>query len=396
MMPTPESFAALWNLDPDVAFLNHGSFGACPRAVLEHQAMLRDRMESNPIRFMHRELESELDGARAALGAFVHAEPDDIVFLPNATTGVNAVLRSLRLAPGDELLTTTHVYGACYNALQFVAGNAGARVVVAPVPFPVAAESDVFDAILARVTTRTRLLLIDHITSPTALIFPVAKLVAELDARGIDTLVDGAHAPGMLPIDIAALGAAYYAANCHKWLFAPKGAAFLHVRRDRQANIRPLVISHGATSPRKDRSRFRLEFDWMGTDDPTAFLAVPAAIRFLEGLFPGGARELYARNHALALAARAALCKALSVPAAAPDDMIGAMASLPLPDAAPGVDFPDDPLQRALWEKHRIEVPTFPWPSWPNRCLRITAQAYNSLAQYETLGRVLAAELRAA
>jgi isopenicillin-N epimerase len=390
--------ALLWSLDPDVAFLNHGSFGACPRAVLEHQASLRDRLEREPVRFMIRELEAELARARAALGAFVHADPDDIAFVPNATTGVNTVLRSLEMAPGDELLTTDHVYGACHNALQFTAERARARVVVAKVPFPVASESDVIGPILESITARTRLLLIDHVTSPTALVFPVARLVAELGSRGIDTLVDGAHAPGMLPVDVTALGAAYYTANCHKWLCAPKGAAFLHVRRDRQRGIRPLVVSHGATSLRKDRSRFRLEFDWMGTTDPTAYLSVPAAIQFLERLAPGGVRELYARNHELALAARNALARALAVKAPTPDAMIGAMASLPMPDATSAAP-PDppaiDPLQDAMMDRHHIEVPIFPWPSWPKRCVRVTAQAYNTLAQYEKLGRALAAELRA-
>jgi isopenicillin-N epimerase len=396
MRPNESSLASLWKLDPGVTFLNHGSFGACPTSVLQGQQALRERMEREPVLFLHRQLEGELDRARVALGAFVHADPDDLAFVPNATTGVNTVLRSLELEPGDELLTTDHVYGACYNALNWVAERAGARVVVARVPFPLSGEDDVLGPVLAQVTAKTRLLLIDHVTSPTALVFPVARLVAALAARGIDTLVDGAHAPGMLPLDIAAIGAAYYAANCHKWLCAPKGAAFLHVRRDRQSIVRPLVISHGATSSRADRSRFRLEFDWTGTDDPTAYLSVPAAIDFLRRLFPGGLAELYARNHELVLQARDRLCDALRIRPPAPDDMIGAMVSLPLPDFTVPLDAAQpwrDPLQSALLERHRIEVPISAWPSWPRRSVRITAQAYNTLAHYEKLAGALAAEL---
>jgi isopenicillin-N epimerase len=396
-MPSTPTLASLWMLDPSVVFLNHGSFGACPRAVLDYQRALRDRLEREPVQLMHRDLEHELDLARAELGAFVGADPDDLAFVPNATTGVNTVLRSLQFAPGDELLTTDHVYGACYNALQFVAESSGARVVVAPVPFPIGDESEVVDAILAKVGPRTRLALVDHVTSPTGLVFPVERIVSQLAARGVDSLVDGAHGPGMLPLDIAALGAAYYAANCHKWLFAPKGAAFLHVRRDKQAAIRPLVISHGAASPRTDRSRFRLEFDWTGTDDPTRYLSIPAGIRFAEKLYPGGARALYAQNRSLALAARDLLCGLLGIASPAPDTMIGAMASVPLPDAKlPGIGpYGIDALHIALWERHQIEVPVFPWPSWPRRCMRVTAQAYNTPEQYEVLGRALARELGA-
>jgi isopenicillin-N epimerase len=396
MRSNEPSLASLWKLDRGVTFLNHGSFGACPTSVLQVQEALRERMERGPVSFLHRELEAELDRARAAVGAFVHADPDDLAFVPNATTGVNTVLRSLDLSPGDELLTTDHVYGACYNALRWVAERAGARVVVAQVPFPLSGEDDVTGPVLEQVTAKTRLLLIDHVTSPTALVFPVARLVGELAARGIDTLVDGAHAPGMLPLDISALGAAYYTANCHKWVCAPKGAAFLHVRRDRQSAVRPLVISHGATSSRVDRSRYRLEFDWTGTDDPTAFLSVPAAIDFLRRLFPGGLAELYARNHQLVLAARDRLCDALGVRPPAPDAMIGAMASLPMPDFTVPLDAVRpwrDPLQSALLERHLIEVPIFAWPCWPRRFLRITAQAYNTLAHYEKLAGALAAEL---
>lgn len=380
-----------WQLDSGIDFLNHGSFGACPSVVLEAQQRVRERLEREPVSFMLRELEPALDAARAALAQLVGADADDLAFVTNATTGVNTVLRSLSFAAGDELLTTDHVYNACNNALAFVAEQARAKVVVAKVPFPLRSAQQVVDAVLAAVTPRTRLALIDHVTSPTALIFPVATLVAELEQRGVDTLIDGAHAPGMVPLELNALGAAYYTANCHKWLCAPKGAAFLHVRRDRQQQVRPLVISHGATAPRPDRSRFRQELDWVGTDDPSAYLTVPDAIRFLQQLLPGGLEALLAHNHALALQARGVLCTALGIEPPAPDEMLGSMVTLPLPaDLVPAAAAAGmDPLQELLFRQHGVEVPVFVWPSSERRWLRFTAQAYNQLGQYQRLARLL-------
>jgi isopenicillin-N epimerase len=299
-----------WPLERGLVFLNHGSFGACPTEVLRHQAALRAEMEAEPVRFLSRELDDRLDVARAALAAFVGADPDDLAFVTNATSGVNAVLRSRLFAAGDELLTTDHAYGACRNTLDFVAERAGARVVIVTVPFPVASPDEVVAAVLAKVTPRTRLALLDHITSPTALILPIERLIAELGARSVEVLVDGAHAPGMVELNLATLGATYYSGNCHKWLCAPKGSAFLWTRRDRQPEVRPLTISHGATAVRPGRSRFRLEFDWTGTSDPTAWLTVPKAIAYVGGLVDGGWPAVMARNHALAVDARRLLCAA--------------------------------------------------------------------------------------
>jgi len=381
-----------WALDPRIDFLNHGSFGACPRAVLEAQAELRARLERNPVQFLGRELEERSAEARAALAQFVGAGPDDLAFVSNATTGVNTVVRSLDFAPGDELLTTGHAYNACANALR-AQEKRGAKVVVAQVPWPIRDPSQALDAVLGAVTARTRLALVDHVTSPTGLVFPLTEIVRELSARGIDTLVDGAHAPGMLPLDLSTLGAAYYTGNCHKWVCAPKGAAFLYVRRDRQDLIRPLTISHGANAARTDRSRFRLEFDWQGTDDPTPFLCIPHALRFLGTLLPGGWPELMARNRSLALRAREILSQALRTPEPAPESMIGSLASVPLPRAggeAPARRWPSwHPLQKALLEKHRIEVPVLFFPAHPHQLIRISAQAYNSEGQYLRLAQAL-------
>jgi len=378
-----------WTLDPAVTYLNHGSFGACPKPVLEVQSELRARLEREPVQFFEYALEKLLDAARASLASIVGCAADDLAFVTNATQGVNTVLRSLPFAADDEILVTDQGYNACRNAAELRTREAKARVVVANVPFPVSGADAIAGAILERVTPRTKLALLDHVTSPTGLVFPIARLVRELRERGIETLVDGAHAPGMLPLDLASLGAAYYTANCHKWLCAPKGAAFLWVRPDLQNRIRPLVISHGANSPRVDRSLFRLEFDWTGTDDPTAYLCVPAAASFLEKLIPGGLAALMARNHALALAARELLCRELSVREPSPEDTIGSLASVPLPDGPGGRPGKRDPQEVQLFERFHIEVPIFPWPAPPKRLVRISAQAYNGLEDYQKLASAL-------
>lgn len=384
---------SLWPLQPDLAFLNHGSFGSCPLSVLHAQSQLRLRLEANPISFLVRDLEPLLDHARSTLARFVGAHPEDLVLVTNATTGVNTVLRSLSFQPGDELLTTDHAYNACRNALNVAAEQAGARVVVASIPFPISSPKVATEAILAAVSPRTRLLLLDHVTSPTGLLLPVQDIVRQLDALGVDTLVDGAHAPGMLPLDLNAIGAAYYTGNAHKWLCAPKGAAFLHVRADRQSRIRPLVISHGANSRRTDRSRFQLEFAWTGTLDPTAALCIPLAIETLASSVSGGWPAIQDRNRALALAARHLLCQALHLEPPCPDSMIGALAALPLPPStSPTPSLSPlylDAWQDQLRDNWRIEVPIIPWPHHPRRLVRISAQLYNALPQYQLLAHSL-------
>jgi isopenicillin-N epimerase len=253
----------------------------------------------------------------------------------------------------------------------------------------------VLEAVLERTSARTRLAVIDHVTSQTALVFPIGELVRELEARGIDVLVDGAHAPGMVDLDIGALAPAYYAANCHKWLCAPKGVGFLWVREDRRREVRPAVISHGANASVPLAKRYGIEFFWTGTDDITPALAVPAALRFLNELMPGGSAALRARNRELALVGRRLVAEALEVPLPCPDSMIGAMASLPVqglprfgaPNAASALEL--DPLHDALFREHRIEVPVLTCPAHPGRLLRISAQAYNARSDYERLATAL-------
>jgi len=389
-MPSP--YRKHWSIDPELSFLNHGSFGACPTAVLKHQSQLRGRMEASLVRFMARELEGQVDRARAILADFVGAQPADLVFVPNATSGANAVLRSMELTADDEILVTNHGYNACNNAVDFVTRRAGARTVTADLPFPVESDDQIIDAVLQQVSARTRLALIDHITSATGLILPIAKLIGALRERGVETLVDGAHAPGMLELQIERWNPAYYTGNCHKWLCAPKGAAFLWVRSDLQAGVRPTVISHGANSKRTDRSLFQQEFGWTGTGDPTSILCVPAALEFMGSLMDGGWPALRRYNHEMVLAGAATVQAALGVPAAAPDSMLGSLASILLPDdglGSPASAFDVDPLQLRLFDDHAIEVPIMWSDAAGRRLVRISAQAYNDPDEYERLAQAL-------
>jgi isopenicillin-N epimerase len=381
------NFASLWCLDPSLTYLNHGSFGACPFAVLSVQTALRQEMEREPVDFLVAALPARLNAARQALASFLGAEPADLVFVPNATAGVNTVLRSLILEPGDELLLTTHTYAACRKTVDFVAERTGARVVVAHLPFPCRDEEEIIATVLKGVSPRTRLALLDHVTSPTALILPVARLVDELRARGVDTLVDGAHAPGMVPLKLSELGAAYYTGNAHKWLCAPKGAAFLHVRRDRQAGLHPNVISHGYMTG------FHAEFDWTGTFDPTPWLCIPEALRFMGGLLPGGWPQVMAANRALTLQARVLLLESTGVDAPSPDAMIGSMASIPLPPAAVGAPAHrlDSEGLHAWFRERGVETWLYPYPV---PLLRISVQLYNHLGQFKELARLLGEALR--
>jgi isopenicillin-N epimerase len=375
-------FELLWGLDRSVLYLNHGSFGACPTAVLAAQTRLRMQMESEPVDFLTVTLPQRLQVTRAALARFLSADERDLVFVPNATTAVSAVLQSIALEPGDELLVTNHTYGACRKAIDFVASRSGAQVVVAHLPFPVRSEEEIVAAILTCVSPQTRLALLDHVTSPTALLMPLARLIRELQDRDVDTLVDGAHAPGMIALRLSELGAAYYTGNAHKWLCAPKGAAFLHVRRDRQSQLHPSVISHGYPNG------FQAEFDWTGTFDPTPWLCIAESLQYMGTVLPGGWPALMARNHALVVRARALLLQSLGVEAPCPETMIGSMASIPLPTPSPGSAAARLDLEGLhRWFRER-DVETWLHPQ-PMLLLRLSAQLYNSLPQYERLARLL-------
>ncbi|TAK00432.1 MAG: aminotransferase class V-fold PLP-dependent enzyme [Chloroflexota bacterium] len=391
---------APWRLDPEVTFLNHGSFGACPVPVLEAQRALVDELEAGPIRFLGPTFQARLDAARREVAAHLHADPEGLVFVSNATTGVSTVLRSLAptFEPGDELLTTNHEYNAILNAQTEVARVTGASVVIARLPFEIESEDQVLEALLAAVTPRTRLAVISHITSPTATILPIEAIVRALAERGIDTLVDAAHAPGQVPVDVEDLGAAYWTANGHKWLCGPKGSGVLHVRSDRRDRIHPLVISHGFNDLRPGRPRLQKEFDWTGTGDPTPYIALPVALRTMAALDPDGWPGIRQANHELVLAGRRIVAEALGVAPRTPAAMLGSMATIRLP-IPPMPDEAIDALKRSITDDHRIEVPLTGWPVPAARAapatlpdvvaVRISAQRYNEASDYERLAEAL-------
>ncbi|MBK6684404.1 MAG: aminotransferase class V-fold PLP-dependent enzyme [Deltaproteobacteria bacterium] len=380
------TFAQHWTLDPKVTFLNHGSFGACPRVVIDAQLAIQARLHQEPVTFFARDLPGLYQEVRSRLAEFLGASPRDLAFVPNASTGVNTVLASFPLSPGDEILLTDHGYNACNNAAAFYAARAGATVRIAQVPFPIEAPEQVTAAIMEAVTPKTKLALIDHATSPTALVLPLPAIVRALRERGVETLVDGAHGPGMLPIALDDLGAAYYTGNCHKWLCAGKGAAFLHVRGDLRQRLRPLVISHGASLPEEHPDRFFAEFDWTGTLDPSAILSVPVAIDFFQNLLPGGWTEVQATLHNQAKRVRARLVEALGLPAPCPESMIGAMVPMILPGQSPRPGrVPMDGLHFELFDEHQIEVPVFTIPKPGLRILRVSTHLYNQEADVTRL-----------
>ncbi len=367
--------------------LNHGSFGACPRVLLQRQHELRGQLEAQPVQFFERRMPELLDASRQRLAQTVGADPQDLVFVSNATAGVNSVLRSLHFRDGDEILVTAHGYNACNNVARFVAQQSHATLVVAEIPSPVGSPEQIVDAVMSHVSPQTRIALLDHISSQSALVFPMEQLVERLHRHGIDTLVDGAHAPGMVPVDLRRIDPTYYTGNCHKWLCAPRGAGFLYVRHDRQDEIFPPVISHGYNRPRPNYSRFQDLFDWPGTSDPTAWLCVGAAIDFLDELLPGGLNALSQRNHRYAVAAQSLLVEELGARPLCPPEMLGSMAAVELgDDPHPPTEFVDQQrLNQELFERFGIEVPVYFFPAVPRVVLRISAQAYNEPGHYQRL-----------
>ena len=384
-LASPYTHLERWALAPDVVHLNHGSFGGCPLAVIEAANEWRARLEAAPMRFFVLEWQAELDRAREALAMFLRAPADRLAFMPNATTGVAIALASSRIAAGDELVTTDHAYRACKNQLDRIAALHGARVVVVPIALPFDADA-VVAAFTAALTPRTTLALLDHITSPTALRLPLDRLLAPLAARGVQIVVDGAHAPGQLALDVGALlaaGVTWYAGNSHKWLCAPKSTGFLAASPSAPPP-NPVVTSHGASAGYGPANRFHAELDWMGTHDPAPHLSVPAAIAAIAELGNGWAHVI-ARNHALAIEMRGRLADALGASRLAPDDALGTMAALPItlpPNSAPLA------LERQLlvdgWE-----IPIVDFTRGP--LVRISAHLYNHADEADALADKLRA-----
>jgi isopenicillin-N epimerase len=350
-------------LDPDVVFLNHGSYGACPRPVFERYQRWQRELEREPVDFISHRLAGLLGEARAALARYVGAQPDDVTFVQNATTGVNMAARAVGLRPGDEVLSTSLEYGACDLTWERVCAQAGAQYVRAEIPSPL---DGVVEALFAAQTERTRVVYLSHITSETGLLLPVEDVVARARAEGITTIVDGAHAPGHVDLDLDALGADFYAGNCHKWLCAPKGAGFLHVRPEWQERVGGPIVSWGDAEP----STFISRTERQGTRDAAAYLAVPDAIAFVT---EHDERE---RCVALARQARARLCALLGTEPLAPDAAIRQLASVRLPAS-------DPTLSRRLIEEHRIQIPTM----GPRRddLLRLSVALYTTADDVERL-----------
>ena len=371
-------------LRDDVVFLNHGSFGACPRPVFETYQRFQLELERQPVAFLGRELTERMRAPRVALSAFLGVAPDDVVGLVNATEGLNIVAQSLDLKPGDEILTTDHEYSALEKTWAYVCRRTGARVVTVKVPMPLVSAPAFTDAIVAGFTDRTRVLFLSHITSPTALVFPIEPAIAAARTRGIYTVIDGAHAPGHIPLDLDAMGVDFYAGNLHKWLMTPKGSAFLYVRPELQGLINPLVISHGWTAGSKEpdakgpfgNSPFIDELEMQGTRDPAAWLTVPAALDFRrEHGWDGVAAEC--RALAQETAGRLRECTGLA-PLSTPEFCAPQMVAMPVPH----IEYPAD-FHRQLLDGYGIEIPVFNWQD--HSIVRVSVQGYNSRPQMDLL-----------
>ncbi len=384
-----DNLAALFMLDDGVTFLNHGSYGACPRSVFESYQNWQRQLESQPVAFLdpQRGLASWMGAVRAAMASELGCDASDIVGLTNATVALNIVAQSLDLQAGDEIVTTDHEYAALEKTWAYVARRTGARVVVVTVPMPLVNEAQFTNAILAGMTERTRALFLSHVTSATALVFPIEGVVAAARARGIWSVIDGAHAPGHISLNLGALGADFYAGNCHKWLMAPKGSAFLHVRAEMQAVINPLVISHGWTANGQQKgavgpfgnAAFVDSLEMQGTRDPSAWLSVPDAIAFRrQHGWDAVARQC--QRLAQETAARVRLRTGLTS-LSTPEFCAPQMVAMPVPDCDP------DELQRALIDQFGIEIPCFKWQG--HTIVRLSVQGYNTQAQMEDLVKAL-------
>lgn len=363
-------------LDPDVIFLNHGSFGACPRPVFDAYQRWQLELERQPVEFLGRRIPGLMTAARAKLAAYLGAPAESVIYFPNPTTAMNVVARSLALQPGDEILTTDHEYGALDRTWRFMGAQTGAKYVRRPIPLPVTTHADFVEHFWAGVTPRTRAIFISHLTSPTALIFPVAEICRRARAAGILTLVDGAHAPGQLPLKLTELGADVYVGACHKWLQAPKGSAFLYARPEAQTWLRPLVVSWGWESDTPSGAPFVDYHEWQGTRDMAAFLATPAAIEFQA---QHNWDQVRAECHALALETRRRLNALTGLPAICPDspEWIGQLVAARLP-AVDGAA-----LKAALYDRYRVEVPVVRWND--QLFLRVSFQGYNTEADTDAL-----------
>jgi len=394
-LPAYSPFIEHWGLNREIVYLNHGSFGATPLAVREQETQYRNRLEAEAIDFILNELPGLYHENKKALAEFVGASPHDLVLIQNTTTGVSHILNSLPSSPGDEWLTTSHAYGACVHALQHFSTQKQCKVVTAFIPFPIYSDDEIVEAIAQCITPKTRFALIDHITSATGMIFPVEKIVALLHSHGIEVLIDGAHAPGMIPLNIGALNADYYIANCHKWICSPKGTALMYVKREHQAHVHPLVYSHYNDMDEAGLAHWSNQFMWEGTRDYSPFFCIDAAIRWMDSVHAGGWDGIRQHNHDLVWKAGQYLADRLGASVPVSEHQVGSILTLPLPDGlpAPRKFHAHPPFKDLLFEKYHIEVPVLMFPAAPRQWFRISAQLYNSMEQYEYLADCLLKEL---
>jgi isopenicillin-N epimerase len=365
-------------LDPDVVFLNHGSFGACPRPVFERYQAWQRELEREPVDFLARRLPDLLDDARATLVDYLSCSGDDLAFVQNATTGVNLAARSLDLRPGDEILSTDLEYGACDLAWEWICDHTGAHYVRVPIRLPLRVPTEVVDALFAAASERTRAVYVSHVTSETALVLPVNEIVSRARELGLLTIVDGAHAPAQVPLDLTELGADFYSGNCHKWLMAPKGAGFLHAQPEHQERVDAAIVSWGYTGGRTFSERIEMQ----GTRDPAGWLAVPDAIRFQAERDWDSVTE---RCRRLTREARVELCELLGTEPIAPDAMLAQMATARLPRSAPG-------LSERLFTRDRVEIPL---AGAENNLIRLSVAAYTTRDEVDRLLAALVRELDA-
>jgi len=370
-------------LDPSVTFLNHGSFGATPKPVFDTYQEWQLRLERQPVLFLGRELDGHLRQSRQVLGKYLHADTDDLVYIPNATHGVNIVARSLGLKPGDEILTTDHEYGACDYTWEFVCKTTGSSYSHQPISLPVRSEGEVFEEFWRGITPRTKVIFLSHITSPTALHLPVKRICHQARREGILTVIDGAHAPGQIPLDLPDIGADFYTGNCHKWLLSPKGTAFLYARGEVQRLVEPLVVSWGFHSTPKttNGSQFIDYLQWTGTKDPAAALAVPAAIHFMD---EHNWEMVRSECHTLLRQATERICELTGMPPLYPLDsaFYAQMGIAPLPSRVDVVL-----LKEQLYDEYKIEVPLIEWNG--RKFIRISMQGYNTQEDVDALEKGL-------
>ena len=372
-------------LDPDVVFLNHGSFGACPRPVFEDYQRWQLKLERQPVEFLssQRELGNNLRTVREAMAAEFGTSTENIAAVTNATSGLNIVAQSIPLNEGDEILTTDHEYSALEKTWKFVCRRTGAKIVEVEVPLPLTSAKQFYDAIVAGMTDRTKVLFLSHITSPTALLFPIEGVIVEARKRGIISVIDGAHTPGHIPLNLDAIGADFYSGNCHKWLMSPKGSAFVHARPEMQAMLDPLVISHGWTVDNKEpgvrgpfgNSPFVDEVEMQGTRDPSAWLAVPAAINFRrQNDWWSVAADC--RRLAQETAGRLRALTGLE-PLSSPEFSAPQMVSMPIPECDPVA------VHDLLVSRYKIEIPVLAWRG--HHIVRLSCQGYNRRDQMDLL-----------